>query len=766
MRDIASGKAQLGARQKGASLRQLVEAAVPDEPMDEVQLFDDDVPLQRFEFVDGDDEGSLQSPPRTVQKEASPPVARRVKQFKTGIDKKNKDLFVENPKGKMYNASDGVIKINLAKIIMRPVTEEEVAARKYYDGRNKLIDMACYRCLLPRSSNTKNADQHHPQFLHVGKYSGNITTHCNQYHDAVLQALARIIEETPKEEAKYKCEQYIAQLAAPVAFGGIDAWAKGASDGDVSNELLCLIWFLDANIAFVQFDNPFFRQLIKSLGKRTFPSSTTMVEKWLPALYSFAVKEMVGFLQRCRSFFTSFDGWSRFGQRFLSQSYHCIDPKAFEYRILPLDFISCQTPHWSEVIAGCLVERQEHWTGGLDPEPIAAGGIADGASDVQKAGKLAYGAAEEGGDMFGCQNHKLKGAYEVLERESPAFKAAIEAVAALFVAVSNAANVSESLRAFQNVNDLSSAALYVYNETRWEGRVRLLECALKLRQSLPSLKGFADGHAIGTTCDGFLSERFFDQLVVYHKYLDMVDDVSKLFQTQVFPTGHLVLLSYLALADSLLPSPDLAPFEKDFRAAVRKAVCETLVVPITSGANAFVKAALFHPDICRLLQHGGLDEDVFRLCVESVREDIASLSGEGTAVTKLSSIIFDTYLDECKLRDAAVFPGFAMLKKSGLYGTTDAMSFWRSIANETGNPFQSLLPVAAMLLALPAGESHNEFVFSASGRVLTRDRNQLSHVRLEQITVLVMFIRNFGWSHTQMMSWLRGTLAKVSKGLN
>jgi hypothetical protein len=38
MRDIASGKAQLGARQKGASLRQLVEAAVPDEPMDEVQL--------------------------------------------------------------------------------------------------------------------------------------------------------------------------------------------------------------------------------------------------------------------------------------------------------------------------------------------------------------------------------------------------------------------------------------------------------------------------------------------------------------------------------------------------------------------------------------------------------------------------------------------------------------------------------------------------------------------------------------------------------
>jgi hypothetical protein len=53
----------------------LKQKAVVDEPMDEVQLFDDDVPPQRFEFVDGDDEGSLQSPPRT----ASWRVAQRVR---------------------------------------------------------------------------------------------------------------------------------------------------------------------------------------------------------------------------------------------------------------------------------------------------------------------------------------------------------------------------------------------------------------------------------------------------------------------------------------------------------------------------------------------------------------------------------------------------------------------------------------------------------------------------------------------------------------
>ena len=67
------------------------------------------------------------------------------------------------------------------------------------------------------------------------------------------------------------------------------------------------------------------------------------------------------------------------------------DPALFECRILALDFIHVQTSHWSEVLAGALQERQECWTGGLEPEPIAAGGIADGASDVQSAGKRAFG---------------------------------------------------------------------------------------------------------------------------------------------------------------------------------------------------------------------------------------------------------------------------------------------------------------------------------------------------------------------------------------
>jgi hypothetical protein len=127
----------------------------------------------------------------------------------------------------------------------------------------------------------------------------------------------------------------------------------------------------------------------------------------------------------------------------------------------------------------------------------------------------------------------------------------------------------------------------------------------------------------------------------------------------------------------------------------------------------------------------------------------------------MTNIILDTYLAECKSRQASEFKGFTKLKEDGIYGLTDAMSYWKGIGLDIGNPMASLLPIASMLLALPAGESHNEFVFSSSGRVYTRDRNAMSPMRLEQVTVLVMFIRNFGWSQSQLMKWLEKALAQV-----
>ncbi len=724
---------------------------------DEVELHDDEP--ERFAFVDGDSEGEVRTPPRTATPDSAP--ARKKKVPRLGTNPKDKDLEVVDTYGQRLCALDGAIKINLAKLILRPVTAEEVATKRFRDGKGTPIDDKCWRCLLPRYEGSGA----HYEFVRIGSNTGNLMQHCTQHHQPVLDALARLIEETPKAEAKYACEQLIKNTPAPSGSASLGRFV-GKDTSEVSNELLCLIWFLDANISFKQFDNPLFRQLINALGGRQFPSSHTQVEQLLPVLYSFATKHMVACLQKCRSFFTSFDGWSKYGNRFVSQSYHCIDPTTFEYRILALDFIHCQTAHYAEVLAGVLQERQEHWTAGMVPEPIVAGGIADGAADVQSAGRCAFGDGKDGedDDMSRCQNHKMKGAYEALERAAPEFKAAIDAVAALFVAVSYSANVNTMLQAFQDVNEISSCALYIYSETRWEGRVQLLACALKLRKSLPCLKLFAASQKIGAECSDFLDEPFFMRLAMYHKHLDAVHDVSRMFQTHRFPAGHLVLLAYHEVAKSFAPSLDLAaeaPIETEFRKAIRAAVAEFLVAPLTAGVNAFAKAAIFHPDICRLLQHGLLSEDVFKACVQAVEKDIDALSGEGTMVTNLTRVIFKTYLESCKERPEAQFLGFDEIKKNGLYGATDSMSYWRSIGREVGHPFSSLIPVASMLLALPAGEAHDEFVFSCSGRILSRDRNAMSAMRLEQVTILVMFIRNFGWSQHQLMEWLKKGLVEL-----
>jgi hypothetical protein len=305
-------------------------------------------------------------------------------------------------------------------------------------------------------------------------------------------------------------------------------------------------------------------------------------------------------------------------------------------------------------------------------------------------------------------------------------------------------------------------SLYIYSDTRWEGRVQVLECALKLQKSLPCLKPFAASQKIGTGCPDFLDEPFFKQLAVYHKHLKVMHDVSRLFQTHRFPAGHLALLSYHALCKSLSQSANLAAesrIETGFREAVRVAIQDSLVSPLSSNANAFVKAAIFHPDVCRLLQHELLSEAVFQDCVKSIRRDIDALSGEGTVASEIANVVFHCYLKTCKERPAVAFPGFEALKENGVYGGIDALSYWRNIGKDVGNPFSALLPVASMLLALPAGEAHNEFVFSCSGRIFSRDRNSMSAMRLEQVTVLVMFIRNFGWSQNKMMGWLNKALA-------
>jgi hypothetical protein len=211
---IACGKAQPAARSRGG-LKRLLEAEheLVEEENDVVLHDDDDEVQERFEFVDDDDDGDLGTPKRTVAvDDRETPPTRKKKVFKTGSHPKNKDLRIEDSHGKMLCSMrrDGTVKINLGKLILRPVTKEEIAQKRYFDGRGKLIDEDCWRCLLPRFQ-----PESHNEFVRVGEHTGNLGKHCKEYHLPVLEGLQRVIAETPKEEAKFACQNYIKELGPP-----------------------------------------------------------------------------------------------------------------------------------------------------------------------------------------------------------------------------------------------------------------------------------------------------------------------------------------------------------------------------------------------------------------------------------------------------------------------------------------------------------------------------------------------------------------------
>jgi len=69
------------------------------------------------------------------------------------------------------------------------------------------------------------------------------------------------------------------------------------------------------------------------------------------------------------------------------------------------------------------------------------------------------------------------------------------------------------------------------------------------------------------------------------------------------------------------------------------------------------------------------------------------------------------------------------------------------------------LKAAAMLLAQPAGESIDESTFSSVGATIRKDRSRLAPMKIEQITIIRVFIRNFKWNPQNLHEWFEKQIA-------
>jgi len=83
-----------------------------------------------------------------------------------------------------------------------------------------------------------------------------------------------------------------------------------------------------------------------------------------------------------------------------------------------------------------------------------------------------------------CQNHKLKKVFEEMNQNTVFFKRDFDAITEVATFVSTNGNIRRELSANQRINELSELSLFLFNETRWEGRPKVLKRFIDLKESL------------------------------------------------------------------------------------------------------------------------------------------------------------------------------------------------------------------------------------------------------------------------------------------
>lgn len=783
----AKEQAKPAQKAKGAQKKRLrkkkkseEESEEPEEPKVTIVFVDDNDDDDDEVMIDDDEVEDGVALPSTPKKGSLKARKKRAPDA-TGVSPKALDHFIVDSKGKNYEAKDGFVRININKLLFRQVTTEDLKLdlKNKLDSDGKRLTTQHFECLVPAT------DPAHRKFHLIGDNSGNFGKHAKKMHRPVIEALKRVILENPKEEALEKCRQFLTKLPPPS--GGLGGWVTrvshvGTDDAndkqeDLMSEACALLWFLDADIAFDQFNNPLFHQFIRQLtgdAERRLASSTTVVESILPALYQFSTDDMVEIhLSKWRAFYNSFDGWSKFGRRFVSQHYHGIDDRTFTYAALLLDLIPINVNHYKEVLAGALITRQDYWTGKMNEaiQPLRAGGVADGASDMQAAGAIMF----NDGDQSHCQNHGLNSVYKDLRDLDIAFSRDASALFHMISFVVGNSTINASLRIYQFTNELCALQLVMANDTRWDGELRAIERALELKDSLPVLTGIREYVKWSERVLDFLQASYFRRLQSYVPLLQLMRSASKLYQSQKYPTGCFVPLMVDELCRACIrleqEQEHVVELKDSMRSVLQKRL-SYILEPANGSTNPFLMAAALHPGVWATLRvRKAVSEAVQQATIEGICVESKNVMGDDDAHEMIESVLTkgayqNVVMELEKTINADDALNFDVIVGTGELCSVQHLKFWKSVVDKVHKKhmtLQLLVPTAAVLLALPASEAIDETVFSRTGRILSKHRTSLSDPNVERMTVIRMFVENSGLSIMQLNRWVKRALAELKK---
>jgi len=252
---------------------------------------------------------------------------------------------------------------------------------------------------------------------------------------------------------------------------------------------------------------------------------------------------------------------------------------------------------------------------------------------------------------------------------------------------------------------------------------------------------------------------FFVRCKGYLFVLEELNRVSLFYQTQRFPIGCFVPLMILHLMKFTQPKENMDPlYLSDLKSCLNNAIKKYMHQPILENENSFLKAALLHPGVAKIVC-SQVNQQLIHKTFKSIISDAVFIDADDSDCEAFVSISLKFYR-ETIIGDTIKLPvslPWKDLTEKGSINGFGHLEFWKDVAGK-GFQFHNgkcahLKKVASMLLAQPAGESIDESTFSSVGVTMRKERSRLAPMKIEQITIIRMFIRNFKWDPYLLHKW-------------
>ena len=509
-------------------------------------------------------------------------------------------------------------------------------------------------------------------------------------------------------------------------------------------EAALVMWSVDKTVPLNAFQGKSWERVEVEL-KVSFGERHTL-RALLDPMYAYVTDVAMKSLNSASAVSVSFDLWTAIEKsHYLGISYHWID-KDWSSQSHLLDLLYFPAAATGLLIASVIEDRFDSRV----PESsgvILAATVSDRGSNAALAREILAK-----GDSEHCIPHLVKSTLDDLTERKPKFAGSYYEQMA-----KDLSSLTQLLMLFNNKpgnmvllkeklpGDLKHLGLVFPNDTRWEGRLRMLQRALRLKVGINAcFEGINAKAEVRTTCGGdtdFLERSYWVRLGAYTKCYQRFNVFSQLMQSDTI-TKSAVLAQFKVLENALKQDTDsviLKNAQQKFSAALK-----TRFGDIVSTVNNTTKAALLdprnYPQITEWLQNEVIDG-----CWKSLKEEVDAYLTDKSA-RKFGKLALDTVRE---LLSSNTIVLVAELEE----GTDPLLAFWKKTMEEQPH-LSACTGVIKGILAIPASAAKCERTFSFTTRLVNRLTSSLGRDTVELKTVLKDAMNTGLFDFELFMSWL------------